>query len=414
MTRKSGFPDSISQSALHVPRRFRDDRSMSWLLSEGEDIERNRTRRRASNGRTGKNKPRVFCHMRRSRAARDAELYYWQFERVDRPLCDVDINKYPYKLVRDGLLPEDELQGERQQYQRMLFQNCQQQWRQDGQKDGMVSSQDQQQQQSEFAKCFLECFDTDYVRTAAAALQGTKVVGELRVAACFGQTLLHPDTLSTSQKYYLNDLRDVCPRDVQTTWSNVCDDGSPLIFGLIDQLRQTEPVKTQVSALKLTVRCLSRPGSSPRVANLDYFRKGDEWVHVGSRAMSDVLAYHDISLDNCTSFRVKVYAEILGSTNAWWGSVHNLVLLDESKGDPFSTKASLVSCGRKDIAIDFVTVKNVSSVLEYRGLCFQLCAKQGCTFLKASLPTERVKKKQADKSFEYMVKRLLEILGQSL
>uniref|UniRef100_M4BD44 Uncharacterized protein n=1 Tax=Hyaloperonospora arabidopsidis (strain Emoy2) TaxID=559515 RepID=M4BD44_HYAAE len=130
--------------------------------------------------------------------------------------------------------------------------------------------------------------------------------------------------------------------------------------------------------------------------------------------MSDVLAYHDISLDNNTSFRVKVYAEILGPTNAWWGSVHNLVLLGESNGDPLSTKASLVSCARKDVAIDSVTVKNVSSTLEYRGLCFRLCAKQGCTFLKAYLPTERVKKKQADKSFEYMVKRLLEILDQSL
>ena len=133
----------------------------------------------------------MFCHMRRSRAAKDAELYYWQYERVDRPLCDVDINKYPYKLVRDVLLAEDELQSETQQYQRMLFQNCQQQWQQDGQKDGMVLSQGQHQQ-PDFARCFLESFDTDYVRTAAAALQGTKVVGELRVAACFGQTLLHP------------------------------------------------------------------------------------------------------------------------------------------------------------------------------------------------------------------------------
>uniref|UniRef100_M4BD45 Uncharacterized protein n=1 Tax=Hyaloperonospora arabidopsidis (strain Emoy2) TaxID=559515 RepID=M4BD45_HYAAE len=124
MTRKSGFSDNISQSALHIPRRFRDNRSTSWLLSKGDDTDRNRTRRRASDGRTGKNKPRMFCHMRRSRAAKDAELYYWQYERVDRPLCDVDINKYPYKLVRDGLLAEDELQSETQQYQRMLFQTA--------------------------------------------------------------------------------------------------------------------------------------------------------------------------------------------------------------------------------------------------------------------------------------------------
>ncbi|CAI5732541.1 unnamed protein product [Hyaloperonospora brassicae] len=415
MTRKSERPTSISHSALHVPRRFREDGVTNWLANEFDDTKQTKTRRRASGGKSGHKKTRVYCQMSRSRAAKDAGVHFWRFERVDKPLCDVDISKYPFKLVRDGLLPASKIQSQMQQYQQTLFQYCQQQWQQDGHTEGMMPSQGQQRL-PDFVKCFLVPFDTDYIVTVAAALQGTKVRGDLRVAACFGQTLFHLHSTSAGRKYYFNELRDIsCPRDVQSSWSNVCDDGSPAISGLLDQLRRSDPVKTQVSALKLTVRCCcSKPGGGPTVANIDYFRKGDQWVHASSRAMSDVFAYHDISLDNETSFRVKVYAEQLGSTKAWWGSVHNLVLLDESNGDPFTTEASLVSCAQNDVVIDFVTIKSVSGLSEYGGLCFQLSRKQGCSFLKAYLPKGRLAKKQADKGFEFIVTRLLEILGRSL
>jgi hypothetical protein len=95
-----------------------------------------------------------------------------------------------------------------------------------------------------------------------------------------------------------------------------------------------------------------------------------------------VHATHDISLDNSVEFRVKTYAELFSPGRAWWGSIPDLVLLDESNGDPLMTTVSLVPSTRDDLSIEFVVIKRVFGSVDFRGLCFQLAEKDGCISLQ--------------------------------
>ncbi|KAL4108568.1 hypothetical protein PRIC1_000282 [Phytophthora ramorum] len=234
------------------------------------------------------------------------------------------------------------------------------------------------------------------------------------VRACFGRTLYRLHSLHAGRSYQLSDLTHIRhPSDVQSSWSNVCDDKAPAIQALISELNRADSdVDMAVVKLKLTMRCCLNLKGRPQYAKLLYFRQGGKWVFAQGRGLSDVYACHDLSLDNRTNFRIKICAQYLTPGRAWWGSIKDLVLFDESNGDPLTTKVSLVSCSSKDLRIEFVSIKSVSGTVDFRGLVFQLSKKQGCTSLQAFPPRNMLAKGRAGESFEFLVTRLVEILDE--
>ncbi|KAH7476274.1 Tigger transposable element-derived protein 6 [Phytophthora ramorum] len=210
------------------------------------------------------------------------------------------------------------------------------------------------------------------------------------------------------------------------TWNQELVNASRRVLLLVDKFRGHKAdlaalTNIQLEFLSPAVTDFVQPGcvglnhtedGRPQYAKLLYFRQGGKWVFAQGRGLSDVYACHDLSLDNRTNFRIKICAQYLTPGRAWWGSIKDLVLFDESNGDPLTTKVSLVSCSSKDLRIEFVSIKSVSGTVDFRGLVFQLSKKQGCTSLQAFPPRNMLAKGRAGESFEFLVTRLVEILDE--
>ncbi|KAI9905263.1 hypothetical protein PsorP6_013806 [Peronosclerospora sorghi] len=404
LVRKMNFdlPHGVSQGVFCVPRRYRGklkkiDKSMDWM-EQKDKIER---KKRHSRSKSVKKANWVS----RSRAARDVTTYSWRFIKVSEPVYDVDIEIYPYELVRRERLRDDEMEYENQEYQRKYFQACFKQWQQE---DGLSVMQSQQERTT---TNIMEKFDSDYIQTAANAMRGWNVEGKLRVNAYFGRTLFRLHNLNDYREFRLSDLHKMCGRyNLQSSWSNVIDDTVPAMRRLLDELMRTGSVNMQASSPRLIVRIGYKSVNGPQSAIVTYNLNRDKWVLSTVKRLSDTGFYHDISLDNQMNFRVKVYSETSGTP--WWNSVPNFLLLDDSNGDPFSTKVSLLSCPDKKLRIEFVTIKKVFRPVKYRGLLFRLSTNQDCTFLKALPSREILAENQVDKCFEVLVSRLVEILDE--
>ncbi|EGZ20868.1 hypothetical protein PHYSODRAFT_259564 [Phytophthora sojae] len=332
-------------------------------------------------------------------------MYRWRFVEVCGPVSDVDITKYPYELVREDRLPDvvecrEELQTLLEQWQHQWIPSTPYQPRQ---RDQAANNQE----------VFLDCFGSSYMDSTARALNGITVEGSLTIEAAFGRNLYGLRTLKPNQTYQLDRLRAVrYPRDLQSSWSNVCDDGAPTVYALIEELNRADAANLEPTRLKLTMRCCLKSRGGPQFAKLTYFREDDKWVFAEVRALSDVHLSHDISLDNNTSFRVKVIAELFEPRKAWWGSIKDFVLLDEPVGDPFKTEVNLVGCSDRDLTVEFVTVKWVSRTVNFRGLGFQKSIKEESTLLRALPPLSMLTGKQPGETFQFLVSRLVEILDE--
>ncbi|KAI9905866.1 hypothetical protein PsorP6_013797 [Peronosclerospora sorghi] len=118
---------------------------------------------------------------------------------------------------------------------------------------------------------------------------------------------------------------------------------------LLDELMRTGSVNMQASSPRLIVRIGYKSVNGPQSAIVTYNLNRDKWVLSTVKRLSDTGFYHDISLDNQMNFRVKVYSETSGTP--WWNSVPNFLLLDDSNGDPFSTKLSVNMNKKQKVAI---------------------------------------------------------------
>ncbi|KAJ8571790.1 hypothetical protein ON010_g5044 [Phytophthora cinnamomi] len=409
------LPAGVSRQKIKTPQRLRgrwsplDASKLSTDDDEDENSSWYRTSRKSKASRKAPNKTKGYgyCATSRSRAARDACIYGWKFVEVHQPVSDVDITKYPYKLVREGRLPDAVACTEALCRQQESTQ-WQHQWI-----PGTLYQAPQREGRSNYGAAFLDCFGSGYIKSAARALNGITVEGILTVRAVFGRNLFCLHMLNANQEYQLDRLRTVRhPRDLQSSWSNVCDEDAPIVRALLEELNRTDSVNLEPKKLKLTMRCCLMSKGESQYAKLTYFREDGEWVFADVRRLSGVTSCHDISLDNTTSFRVKVIAELLEPGRAWWGSVNDLVLFDEPHGDPLKTKVSLVSCSDKDLTIEFVTIKHTSDTVNFRGLNFQLSTKQGSTSLQAHPPVQTHANKQVGEAFEFLVSRLVEILDE--
>ncbi|KAE8896603.1 hypothetical protein PF005_g15208 [Phytophthora fragariae] len=332
----------------------------------GEDEENTTSGKKTSRNAEPNTKVYGYCATIRSRAARDACTYGWKFVEVHQPVSDVDIVKYPYELVREERLLNASVCGEKFRRQ----QEYEQQWQH--WLPEAPYQQPQREQKSDQRTAFLNCFGSSYFESAVRDLNGITVKGSLTVKASFGRNLYRLHTLNADHAYQLDRLRTVrYPRDLQSSWSNVCDDDAPIVRALIEELNRADSVKLETTRLKLTMRCCLMSRGGPQYAKLTYFREDDKWVFAEVRALSDVYACHDISLDNNTSFRVKVTTELVEPGRAWWGSIKDFVLFDETDGNPFTTKVSMVSCSDKNLRVEFVVIKWVSGTVNFRGLSFQ-------------------------------------------
>ncbi|KAE8903517.1 hypothetical protein PF005_g29697 [Phytophthora fragariae] len=322
---------------------------------------------------------RSYVTFPRIHAARDGLTCKWAFVKARGPVSDVDTRKFPYQLVREEQLP--------------LY----------------------QQQQSTVADMdsFLNCFTDGYIRAATQALSGITIDGSLTVMACFGQTLFRLHSLDANRSYQLEELRGVrYPNDVQSSWSNICDDGARAVRLLIDTLKRTSPEELK-QEFKITVYCSLKTSDDRQDVKTTFVRQHDRWVLQESRALSQEYVYHDIILDNSTRFRVKVFSELTAPGKEWWSSIHNLIRFQESGvGNSFATKVTLDPRASKDLRINYVSIESVYEPVEFHGLRFQLSTQGNDVSLDVLPPEEMLEKKQPDESFEFLVKRLVQVLDE--
>ncbi|KAE8978041.1 hypothetical protein PR003_g24906 [Phytophthora rubi] len=236
-----------------------------------------------------------------------------------------------------------------------------------------------QQQQSTVADMdsFLNCFTDGYIRAATQALSGITIDG---TAWC---SLPQRRAVELVQHLRL----------------------------LIDTLKRTSPEELN-QEFKITVYCSLKTSDGRQHVKITFVRQHDRWV-LQSRALSQEYVYHDIILDNSTRFRVKVLSELTAPGKEWWSSIHNLIRFQESGvGDLFATKVTLDPRASKDLRINYVSIESVYEPVEFHGLRFQLSTKGIDVSLDVLPPEEMLDRKQPDESFEFPVKRLVQVLDE--
>lgn len=175
-------------------------------------------------------RPSGYINIRttRSFSIRNGSSFTWQFQPASRPDIDVDINKYPFELVRKA-----------------------------------PTASSLAQETSSSTQAFVHNFDEAYLATISAPYARYTAKDNIRVKALLDRQLYNlTNPRNVRHELSWSELQRLQKGlDVASAWSNICDPKNPLIKALIAKLHAEIEAQGVKQKEEMTVM-LKRPGES--------------------------------------------------------------------------------------------------------------------------------------------------------
>lgn len=259
---------------------------------------------------------------------------HWKFVKTADGVNDVNVDEYPFELVRATDDTTCATIVGRQNYRAPSVMN----------------------------------FDDTYMARTVRSLNISSNPPKLK--AVFGRKLFSHRMVDPGAVYSVDGLTDVMNASRGSVWSNVCDADSPVPKELLSLL-QTKAAKDEGTQPKvgMSVRLVKADGN--RNVKLKFAREDGKWVYISSVFPGDTRCKRDIMIADRLTFRVRASAEsqpkLSAATEA--SAPHGVTVCESADGNMFT---ALVTVPPGDYArVKWVSVKS-AVLVPHEGLEFKI------------------------------------------